>query len=415
MVMNTVSRGTDISKFKLSYRERNVGDFPDELNIVLKKKNDLKYGENMHQHAAMYAMDSINGHNVSIISRLTNIRYVRTDDKGKGGLSLTNNMDIARAMGCLKYFGDTPSVVILKHNTVAGFAKQVNHDQTLDGLFRLARDADLESNFGGTVVFNKPLDMASAKALYELKGINPFFVDVLAAPGYEEGVLGYIEGQSKNIRPAEFSSLDKLPKFIGDETHGLLSFKMQENGEMGVQDIFLTRIKTVDDFILDPLVYDKKIEPWQPHFIEYYPTPRELDDLVTAWRVNCAGARSNGIVFVKNGVTVAVGSGQVARVYAVKDAIVKGMQKRMDLEGIKYDKLMGIRGYRKLSANPFDKAVCASDAFFPFADSIELFVRVGVSAVCQPFGSERDVEVIDRANKYKIAMPATLERCFGHF
>lgn len=405
-------KGTDISTFKKSYRERNSGDFPDELTIKLKKEWDLKYGENMHQHAAIYLLDSISDHNSAIIASLTNIQYVRSDSKGKGGLSLTNTMDISRAMDTLKYFDVTPAVVIMKHNTISGFAKRFYPGHNIGDLFRLARDADLESNFGGTIVFNRPLDMETAKILYELKGENPFFVDVLAAPGYEENVLGYIEGQSKNIRIAEFSNMSKLPKFAGDDNYGLLSFKEMPTGRIGVQDLFLTRIRTGMDFIEDPMVYDKN---GVPHVIENLPSDRQLDDLLTAWWINCAGARSNGVVFVKDGVSVAVGSGQVARVYAVKDAIEKGMQKAMDRERVKYDKLMGIMGYEKLSRNPFQDSACSSDAFFPFADSLELFKRVDVGAVCQPFGSERDSEVIDKANEYKMPMVATLERCFGHF
>ena len=111
----------------------------------------------------------------------------------------------------LKYFNDTPAVVIMKHNIVSSFAKQTN-EQKMYELFRLARGADLRSNFGGTAVFNRPLDMETAKALYELKGKSPFFVDVLAAPKYEEGVLEYVESQSKNIRIGEFSNLEDLPK-----------------------------------------------------------------------------------------------------------------------------------------------------------------------------------------------------------
>jgi len=418
-IAELVKIGRDITHLRDIYRtpserdnpDQKEIDFPESLDIKLKRIGHLKYGENPNQLAAMYVIEMINNNNAALIAELTNVRYVRDDQGGKGGLSLTNKMDITRGMDTLKFYIDIPAVVILKHNTVSAFARQTDN-QTMTQLFRSARDADLESNFGGSVIFNKPLDMETAKALYELKGINPFFVDVLAAPGYEEGVLGYVQGQSKNVRIAEFSALKRLPKFAGDETYGLLSFKALSNGEMGVQDIFLSSLRTVDDFALHPYVIDKE---GNTHIIQNVPTRAELEDLLTAWRINCTGARSNGVVFVKDGVTVAVGSGQVARVYAVKDAIEKGMQKAMDREAITYDKLMGIRGYKKLSENPFKGAVCASDGFFPFGDSLLLFRRVDVKVVCQPYGSERDMQVIDAANKLYIAMPATLERCFGHF
>ena len=131
--------------------------------------------------------------------------------------------------------------------------------------------------------------------------------------------------------------------------------------------------------------------------------------------LNIAGTRSNGIVIVKDGVSVAMGSGQVERVGAVEQAIIKGMQKAMDREGIPYDPLLGIAGYVNLAINPFEGASASSDAFFPFPDSIDRLARVGVSAVVQPYGSRRDYQVIQAANRHNIAMPATLERCFCHF
>jgi len=118
---------------------------------------------------------------------------------------------------------------------------------------------------------------------------------------------------------------------------------------------------------------------------------------------------------VKDGVTVSVGSGQVERVGAVEQAIVKGIQKAMDREGIQYDPLYGIQGYEKLKENPLKGAVCSSDAFFPFPDAVKLLGRMEITAAIQPFGAENDALVIDEANKYKMAMPATGERCFGHF
>lgn len=404
-----MDRGTDVTHMKRAYRKRNEGDFPDNLKIILKKDSDKKYGENPNQHCAVYIVDWFN---TKKIKQLTDLQYVRSDGKGKGGLSLTNEMDIARAADNLKFFQQWPTAVIMKHNIVSGFAKQTKKEQKLKDLFRLARDADLRSNFGGTAVFNRPLDLETVEAMYELKGKSPFFVDVLAAPGYEEGVLPYLENESRNLRIGEFRDLDGLPKFQGDNTYGLLSIKEMPGGRVGIQDIYLTSIKSADDFVLDPMVIDKEENK---HIIEKDPDKRELDDLLTAWYLNIAGARSNGVVFVKNGVSVAIGSGQVERVGAIEQAVVKGMQKAMNREGIKYDPLLGIRGYKQLSEDPFQGAVCSSDAFFPFDDSVQILARVGVTAAVQPYGSIRDDIVIDAANKYKIAMPATLERCFGHF
>lgn len=403
----------DITGAKEAYRERVLGEFPEVLDVRLVKEWDLKYGENPSQAGAIYVVDSICGHNTRIISELTDLRSIRTDSQGKGGLSLTNTMDISRAMDVLKYFQTLQAVAIMKHNIVSGFAKQNPYYQkTQVDLFRNARDADLLSNFGGTVVFSQPLTIETAIAMYELKGQSPFFVDVVAAQDYEEGVIGYIEKQSKNIRIGRFSHLDKLPRFRGDDTHELLSMKETgTTGRFGVQDLFLTSIRSVEDLVLRPYV----IKADGKHQIERVPNNRELDDLLTAWWLNVSGARSNGVVFVRDGISVAIGSGKVARYKAVVDAVINGMQDAMRRERIDFNPLFGILGHEKLKDNPFAEAAVSSDAFFPFPDSIEVIAKAGVTAIIQPYGSEKDALSIDAANKHGIAMPATLERCFGHW
>jgi len=395
--------GTDLSKRKMQYRTRQQGDFPANRNLRLVKDIDFKYGENPNQQAACYVLDTLR-----TAANQTTIDYVRDDQKGKGGLSLTNMMDITRAMDVLKFF-DNPAWVIMKHAIVSGFATRAGADRSSDELFRLARNADLRSNFGGTLVSNEALDRDTAEAMYERDG---FFVDVVAMPAYEEGVVGYLQKASKNIRIAEVSGLGRLPRFVGDETFGLQSFKELPGGRLAVQDVYLTGIRSVEDLVMHPMVVDKK---GLEHEVRRACTPREAQDVLTAWYLNIAGARSNGIVLVKDGVSVAMGSGQVERVGAVEQAIVKGVHKAMDREGIPYDPLMGIAQMDKLEYNPLDGAVCSSDAFFPFRDSIDTLARIGVAAVVQPFGSMRDAMVIDAANEHGLAMPAADYRCFGHW
>lgn len=451
------TRGTDITHFKRRYRERNEGAFPSDMVLITQKQWDLKYGENPNQHAAMYSLsgvtskrklveeilrlqreamldapkgateseivgylvDKITGNildavietHVSELSDAVNLVSVRSDGQGKGGLSLTNTMDIGRGMDSLKYFKE-PAAVIQKHTNVSGFAKQTKPNQTLTELYRLARDSDRRSNFGGTVVVNRPLDMETAEAMYEL--YPDHFVDVIAAPEFEQGVLKFIEGKTKYVRIAQFSNkgLEALPKFQGDQTHGLVSVKEIPGGLLGIQDPYLTSIKSQQDLVLDPMIIEGS---GARHIIERDPTAREIDDGLTSWWLNIAGARSNGVLFVKNGILSSAGAGQVERVGAVEQAIVKGMQKAMDREKIEYDPLLGITGYGKLKDNPFIGAACSSDAFFPNIDSIRLLGRIGVTTTIQPFGSIKDAEIIDEANKWNIAMPATGERAFGHF
>ncbi|MFH1316851.1 MAG: hypothetical protein ABII01_04995 [Candidatus Woesearchaeota archaeon] len=400
----------DISNRTAVYRTRSEGDFPDRLTIVLNKEWDLKYGENPNQHGAIYAYNRVGDIDASTIPDLTNLQSVRKDGKGKGGLSMTNVGDITRAMDAAKYFHQQPTVVIMKHNIVSGFATDYSGQGDYTELFRTARDTDQLSNFGGTVLFTQPLDMATAEALYEHyhpREPGHWFPDVLAAPGFNHGVIGYIQNQAANVRIGEFSALDRLPKFKGDDTHGLVSIKEMPTGRLGVQDVYLTALRTVDDLVMRPMV--KGVSVMRP------PTQNEARDLLTAWHLNITGARSNGVVAVRNGVSVSMGSGQVARIEAVANMIMKGMQKAMDREGIGYNRLYGIMESHQLKDNPFKGASVSSDAFFPFDDCVRALHSVGVTATIHPYGSIADNVVIKAVNEIGMAMPAADVRCFGHF
>lgn len=404
---------TDVSKFKDIYRRKKQGTFPESIVIELVREWELKYGENPHQSGAIYYPETIDGVNAFKLSQLTDLVSIRDDGKGKGGLSATNTMDISRAMQILTFFDD-PACAIMKHTMVSGFAKASSkREYETSELFRIARDCDRRSNFGGTAAFNVPVDMSTAEAMLEAK---PFFVDVLAAPGYDEGVVGFLQGKRKELRIGQFSNLESLPKYEGDNTHGLVSIKEMPGGRFVVQDYYLTRIKSAEDLVLRPGVFNEKTK--SEAIIGYLPSGAETDDMLTAWYLNIHGARSNGVVFVKNGVLVSAGAGQVERVGAVEQAIIKGVQKEMDRKGIEYDSLLGISGNPEYSfpdINPFAGASCSSDGFFPFGDSISTMARVGVVAALQPYGSTRDEEVIKMANVHRMAMPATGERGFGHF
>ncbi len=404
---------TDITAMKRKYRERNEGEYPDELTIKLQKETDQKYGTNPNQTCAIYKIISINDKETYLTPCLTSLQSVRNDDQGKGGLSLNNLEDITRGMEALKFF-ERPTAIIMKHVIASGFATQTG-TENLTQLFGYARDTDRQSNFGGTFISNQPLDQTTAEAMYELRGTSPFFIDVVAAPSYEEGVVGYLQQQSKNLRIAQFFNLGILPKFVGDETRNLKELRGMPTGRIGIQDVYLSSIKSIEDFIVDPAVTHKD----HTYAIETLPTPQQLDDLLTAWRLNVGAVRSNGIVIVKNGRSIAIGAGQVERYGALAQAITKGMQKRMDILKLPYDPLSGAQtAIEYIDAermdNPFEGAVLSSDAFFPFRDSIDLAARVGITAIAQPYGSERDYEVIQAANEHRIAMVATLERCFLH-
>jgi phosphoribosylaminoimidazolecarboxamide formyltransferase/IMP cyclohydrolase len=393
-----MARGTDVTHMKRTYRTPTEGEFPDRLSLNLMNESSLRYGENPNQPAALYRFEGL------ALPKFTNLRLAKS---GKGGLSATNLMDVTRALEVLKFF-NAPSVAVMKHLVPSGFATQFGGDG-LDDIYRKARDADARSAFGSVVVCNKPLDRAAAEAIMET------YVEAVVAPEYEEGALDIL-GRKKDIRAILFSHLDKLPKFVGDDVEELYDLKVLPTGRVVVQKPYLSSIRGKDDMILDPLVRrkDKETGVETSYVVDRDPTPEELQDMITAWYVNI-GVRSNGIVFVKNGVTLAIGTGQQERVGAVEQAIVKTYQKAMDRENIQYDSLEGASARDTLSSNPLEKAVVSSDAFFPFRDSIDIVAQVGVSAVIQPGGSIRDFEVIEAANEHHMAMAFTLERCFAHF
>ena len=385
-------RGTDVTDMKRTYRTAIEGEFPNNFSFELEKENDLRYGENPNQPAATYRVKG------NSLAELTDVKMTKS---GKGGLSATNFMDVTRALDILKYFSN-PSVAVMKHTIPSGFATQYGFKGSLDETYRMARDADARSAFGSFVVFNRPVDRATAEAITES------YVEGVVAPEFEQGAMEVLE-RKKDIRTVLYSNLDKLPKFIGDDTEGLYDLKVLPTGRVIAQKPYLTSVKNFGDLVLDPMV-EKEGEKF---VVERDPYERELQDMFTAWYVNL-GVRSNGIVLVRDGVTVAVGSGQQERVGAVEQAIVKAYQKAMDRQGYKYNPLMGITELNSMVA-PLENAVVSSDAFFPFKDSIDTLASVGVSAVIQPGGSARDYEVIDAVNEHGMAMAFTRERCFGHF
>lgn len=396
--LGEMARGTDVTTLKRTYRTLIEGEFPQKLTLSFEKEMVLRYGENPNQPAALYHLKG------KILAEFVGLSVVKS---GKGGLSATNVMDVTRALEILKFF-KRPSVAVMKHLVPSGFATQFQ-ENSLDDIYRKARDADRRSAFGSIVVVNMPLDRATAEALMET------YVEAVAAPEFDEGSLAILE-RKKDLRALRFSNLDRIPRYYGDDVHDLYDLKVLPTGRVIVQKPFLTSIRSAEDLVCDPLVRkkDSKTGKETSYVVQRDPTPEELDDMLTAWYVNI-GVRSNGIVFVRNGVTAAVSSGQQERVGAVEQAIIKAYQKAMDLEGIDYDPIEIEAARKKLLKNPLEGAVVSSDAFFPFRDSIDICARHGVTAVIQPGGSIRDYEVIEAVNEHRMAMAFTLERCFAHF
>jgi len=392
-------RGTDVSGMKRNYRTPLGAEFPDRLEIVLDKEHDLRYGENPNQPAAVYRLA---GHS---LAEATGIRLVKS---GKGGLSATNLLDVCGALEILKFF-EQPAVAVMKHASPSGFARQ-HGDNALADIYQLARDVDARSAYGSVVVTNRPVDRPTAEA------IMSSFVEGVAAPEFEEGTLAVLE-RKRDIRAIRFSHLENLPKFKDDDVAGLYTLKVLPGGRIIAQTPYLSGIRGPEDLICDPLVPKDD----RAYVVARAPMPGEMADLLTAWYVNI-GVSSNSVVFVTDGVTVAIGSGGRERVGAVEEAISRAYQKALDRKrsarddhfswtpgGLSWEQMRSDLGRR-----PLQGAVMSSDGFFPFRDSIDTAADEGVSAVVQPGGSRRDWEVIEAVNEHDMAMAFTLERCFRH-
>ncbi|WP_461829476.1 bifunctional phosphoribosylaminoimidazolecarboxamide formyltransferase/IMP cyclohydrolase [Aquifex sp.] len=265
-------------------------------------------------------------------------------------MSFNNYLDSDSAVRLLLEFPNDKVCVIVKHNNPCGVAT----GKTTKEAFLRAKEADPVSAFGGIVAFNDVVDLETAKELTSM------FLEVVIAPDYEPAALEELK-KKKNLRVIKFYGLQygfDVKKVSG-------GFLLQDE----------------DSVLYEKLEVVTKKEP----------SDREMADLVFAWKV-VKHAKSNAVVIAKNGQTLGIGTGNVSRIDALKCAIKKAQEFGFDLKD----------------------AVVASEAFFPFRDSIDEMAKVGISAVIQPGGSIRDKEVIEACNEHGIAMVFTGTRHFRH-
>ncbi|MEX2015892.1 MAG: IMP cyclohydrolase [Candidatus Hydrogenedentales bacterium] len=364
---------------KQMYRTQNVGNFPDAVEVMgraYRKVEDLRYGTNPHQPAAFYR--PLDGHCV-----LGAYQVLKT---GKSGLSQTNLEDMHHAVGILKYL-TKPACAVMKHCNPSGVAMQAG-EMSLRTVYERARDADAQAAFGSVVVFNTEVDADTAAAIMET------IVEGVAAPNFTAEALGILhdgEGFKRNreMRIIKLPDLARLPKFLDDGTN-VREIKVFDDGSLVIAMPYLSRVKTTADLVPATSEHPKK----GVINISRQATARELEDLLFAWYVNIH-VRSNGVVIVKNGQTLAVGTGEQDRVGAVEQAVHKAKTK--------------YKGVETLSG-----AVMASDGFFPFRDAVDAATRAGVTAIVQPGGSVNDYEAIVACNDVNAAMMFSQERCFSH-
>lgn len=272
-------------------------------------------------------------------------------------LSFNNLMDSDCALNCVRSLSvEAPGCVIVKHATPCGVAQ----GNTQSHAYEKALATDTSSAFGGIIAFNTPLQAATAEKI-----VAKQFVEVILAPHIEPDALELLN-QKINLRvlatgqpPALTDSLT-----LHSITGGLL-------------------IQQMDTTTIDPKdcqIVSKRV-----------PTPEEMQNCLFAWKV-VKSVKSNAIVYAKDEMTLGIGTGQTSRVFAAEIAALKAKAAGLSLQ----------------------HAVMASDAFFPFADGIDVAASAGITAVIQPGGSKRDNEVIAAADKANIAMVLTGVRHFRH-
>ncbi len=314
--------------------------FPDELSIGLRRVSELRYGENPHQNAALYADSPSTGGIVGA-----------TQLHGKE-LSYNNILDADAAWRAASDY-PAPTVAIIKHTNPCGLA---THEDQAEA-YRRAYAGDPVSAYGGIAAFNRTLTAAAAEAL------RPVFYEVIVAPDYEPEALTILQ-KKRDLRILRITPTTQ-------EAAAGLDYRRVSGGAL---------VQGADVLAEDP-------STWQTA-TERAPTAAELADLAFAWHA-VKHTKSNAILLVKGRAVVGMGAGQPNRVVSVHLAI-------------------------RAAGDQAKGTVLASDAFFPFADGVELAAEGGVTAVAQPGGSIRDAEVIAAANKAGIAMVFTGVRHFRH-
>ena len=311
--------------------------------FTLHQVQELRYGENPHQQAALYS-------------------YNNACEGPLGGkvlqgkeLSYNNLLDMDAAWRAVVQFKEQPSVVIVKHLSPSGIASAAE----LPAAFRAAYACDPASAYGGVIAANSTIDLATVDAFGDL------FIECIAAPGFTDEALEKL-ARRKNCRLLEMPDLNIEPEY---ELRSVLRGVLRQQLDKG-----------------DPIHAD-----WRP-VTKAIPTDDQLRALKFAWTA-AQHVKSNAIVFAKetDGVmaTVGIGGGQPNRVDCVRIAMTRAGK--------------NAKG-----------AVMASDAFFPFTDSLKEAVSAGIVAVAEPGGAMRDQEVIAAADEAGIAMVFTGVRHFRH-
>ncbi len=333
-----------IAAYFAGYRAE--GSFPGSLHVSLHRKAVLRYGENPHQQAALYARPESQAASVAAAIQL----------HGKE-LSYNNFLDLDSALGIVRMFRE-PAAAVIKHNNPCGAATA----DTLADALRNAMAGDPLSAFGSVLGLNRVVDAASAEVLAE----PGLFVEAIVAPDFS---------------PEAIEILTTKPKWKAN-------VRLMKVGELG-QDQARWQFRCIEGGVLmqeADVLHDPE-EAWQV-VTTAQPTESQMTDLRFAWEI-VRHVKSNAIVLAKQRMLLGVGAGQMSRVDSVEISIKKAAERAPG-------------------------SVLASDAFFPFPDSIERAAAAGVTAIIQPGGSRNDAQVIAACNQYNLPMVFTNRRHFKH-
>jgi len=327
--------------------------FPATLPLAFTRSDELRYGENPHQSAAIY------------VPQVTGAKGVPQAQQLQGkALSYNNLNDADAALELVAEFaGGPPAVVIVKHANPCGVAQA----GTLQEAWEAALACDSVSAFGGIVAINTHLDGATAKA------ITAIFTEVVIAPSVSAEAREVFAAK-KNVRLLECGPLPdpRRAGFAMKTIAGGMLIQGRDNGAVSASDL-----ETVT---------------------KRAPSEQELKDCLFAWTV-ARHVKSNAIVYAKDGATAGIGAGQMNRRDSARIAAIKAKEAA---------ETHGWEGPRTIGS------AVASDAFFPFADGLISAAEAGATAVIQPGGSIRDEEVIAAADEAGLAMVFTGMRHFRH-
>ena len=328
--------------------------YPPTLTVGLEKVETLRYGENPHQPAARYRRPGPNGETGPFADGTPPLQ-------GKP-LSHNNVLDAAAACSVARQLRGS-ACVIVKHTNPCGAAERA----TLLGAWEAALAGDPVSAFGGVVALRGPVDRALAERLVSI------FLEVVIAPGFDVEALEIL-ATKPNLRLLQDPGL--APGTEPPAASPLASIRSAGGA------VLVTVPDVTPD---DPTTWTVATKRG--------PTNREAADLDLAWRL-ARGISSNAIALVKDGALIGMGSGQVSRVDAARQAVDKAR--------------------RFAGRNALIGAACGSDAFFPFPDAVEVCLEAGVTAFVQPGGSIHDARAVDAADARGATMLMTTTRHFRH-